>query len=190
MTTLLYALKTNGERRLLATRENTSPTFTAQCQDWTEKHGMPLSVIRLATERTPKMLKVFYPRQPGKFAAWSAARALTRERMLQEDDVVTVFEMEAWHATCLPASLPAALLLKNAADETTYPRAKLPTAAHPNCNCRAEVILYLRTFRNGSRHIYSDCSVCGKSTEGAIKRTLLPKSILQALLAKETSHAK
>ena len=179
----LYALEITGERRLLATRENTSPTFDAQCQDWTEKHGMPLEVIRSATERTPKMLKVFYPRKPDVFAAWSAARALTRERILQEDDVVTVFEMDMQHSV-QPAPLPASLLLKHEG-EITYPREVLPYAARPDCNCRAEVILYLRTFKNGTRHIYSDCSVCGKSTEGAIKRTLLPKSILQALLEEE-----
>ena len=177
----LYALKATGERQHLATRESTSPTFEAQCQAWTEKHGMPLEVIRLATGRTPKMLKVFYPRNPGVFAAWSAMRALTRERILQEDDVMTVFtETEKEQ----PTSLPASLLLKHAEDETTYPREMLPYGARPNCNCRAEVILYLRTFRNGTRHIYSDCSVCGKSTEGAIKRTLLPKAMVKALFTK------
>lgn len=177
MTTQLYALETTGQRRHLATRKSTSATFEAQCQAWTEKNGMPLLVIR---ESTVKTVKVFYPRGTGIFDTWQARAA--RERVKHypfPDDVLTVFEADSTAANEIPSTLP--IVLKHEG-ELTYPFDALPYGARPDCNCRAEVIPYLRTFKNGTKHIYIDCSVCGK-TSGAIKRTLLPNAILQALFS-------
>lgn len=174
----LYALETTGERRHLATRQKISATFETQCQAWTEKHGMPLAVIRDASHRTVKTVKVFYPRGTGIFDAWQAQAARERIPNAMPDDVITAFVQE--NALTEKQPTPIASLLKHKG-ETLYPRASLPYVARPQCNCHAEVIPYLRTFSNGTTHVYIDCSVCGKSTEGAIKRTLLPPSIFKAL---------
>ena len=173
----LYALETTGERRLLATRETTSATFETQCQAWTEKYRMPLAVIREATRRTPRCLKVFYPRDGDAFEVWQRDAAAA-ERTVGDEDILT-----GWYAETQNATMAMTLLKREG--EMTYPREGLPYGARPNCNCRAAVIPYLRTFKNGTQHVYIDCSVCGKSTEGAVKRTLLPNAMLKALFTKE-----
>lgn len=181
MITHLYALETTGQRRHLATRKNTSATFETQCQAWTEKNGMPLLVIREATRHTVKTVKVFYPRGTGIFDVWQAQAA--REKLPNVTDDVTMIARSFVRSqnTKRHQSMPIASLLKREG-ETTYPFDALPYGARPDCNCQAEVIPYLRTFKNGTKHIYIDCSVCGKS-KGAIKRTLLPNAISHALFS-------